>query len=231
MIAPSHSPLNGPSTVAHAELGAEPFGDLVADTGAEHHDEQAQCLDSHARDTRQPQGHAAVPPHEDGQGAADAGRRRRGRAGQEASTSSRIASALSSLVFSASASSDTRIWRAFASIRFSPARQATLTLAAPEVAHDLGHLDDVAAGQLLEVGLVAARPVGRLLGVRLAQHVEDAVETLLVHDVAHADEVDVVRRNADGQVTLGDAQDEVVPLDALDRPLLDGLDGAAPWCG
>src|SRR6478609_5516784 len=40
---------------------------------------------------------------------------------QEARTSSRMASALSSLVFSASASSETRIWRALASIRFSPA--------------------------------------------------------------------------------------------------------------
>jgi hypothetical protein len=43
--------------------------------------------------------------------------------------------------------------------------QATVLVAAPQVADDLGDLDDVAGGELLEVGLVAARPVGRLLGV------------------------------------------------------------------
>src|SRR4029079_5885549 len=51
-------------------------------------------------------------------------------------------------------------------------REATVTLAAPQVANDLGHLHHVAAVQLLEVGLVAARPVGRLLDVRSAQDVE-----------------------------------------------------------
>ena len=40
---------------------------------------------------------------------------------QDARTSSSVASAVSSLVCSASANSDTRIWRALASIRFSPA--------------------------------------------------------------------------------------------------------------
>ena len=43
------------------------------------------------------------------------------RSTQEARTSSRMVSAFSSSVFSASASSETRIWRALASIRFSPA--------------------------------------------------------------------------------------------------------------
>src|SRR5690606_32202170 len=52
--------------------------------------------------------------------------RKRGHVGggaQEARTSSRMVSALASSVFSASASSETRIWRALASIRFSPAER------------------------------------------------------------------------------------------------------------
>src|SRR5258708_5911782 len=44
--------------------------------------------------------------------------------------------------------------------------QPAVVLAAPQVTDDLGHLDDVARGELLQVGLVPARPVGRLLGVR-----------------------------------------------------------------
>src|SRR5690606_8975737 len=63
-----------------------------------------------------------------GQVVAEAGAGARGRedgaaahAGQEVRTSSSMASACSSSVCSASASSETRIWRALASIRFSPA--------------------------------------------------------------------------------------------------------------
>src|SRR4051794_27600063 len=67
-----------------------------------------------------------------------------------------------------------------------PGRQPTLTLTAPQVAYDLRDLDHVAARQLLEVGLVAAGPVGRLLGVRRAQHLEDPVQALLADDVTDA---------------------------------------------
>ena len=73
--------------------------------------------------------------------------------------------------------------------------QATVVVAAPEVADDLGHLDDVAGGELLEVRLVAARPVGRLLGVGRAQHLEDPLQALLVDDVANADVLGVVGWN------------------------------------
>ena len=102
--------------------------------------------------------------------------------------------------------------------------QAAVLLAAPEVAHDLGHLVHVAGGELLEVRLVPARPVGRLLGVRRAQHLEHPVQTLLANHVADADDLGVVRGNPDGQVALRNLEDEVLLLLALDRPGLDGLD-------
>src|ERR1044071_3493024 len=70
--------------------------------------------------------------------------------------------------------------------------QPAILLAPPEVAHHFGHLVHIAGGELLEVGLVPARPVGRLLGVRSAQHIEDAVETLLADDVANTDDLGVV---------------------------------------
>src|SRR5690242_1094104 len=47
-----------------------------------------------------------------------------------------------------------------------PRRKTTLTLTTPEVTNDFGHLERVAGGELLEIGLVSPRPVGRLLGVR-----------------------------------------------------------------
>src|SRR5690348_3141177 len=62
-------------------------------------------------------------------------------------------------------------------------REAAVLVATPQVADDLGNLDDVAGGELLEVGLVAAAPVGGLLGERSAQHLEHAVEALLADDV------------------------------------------------
>ena len=72
----------------------------------------------------------ARPGRDDDDGDARDGRRVRhgtltlpGVEAQEARTSSRTAPACSSSVFSASASSEIRIWRAFASMRFSPAER------------------------------------------------------------------------------------------------------------
>src|SRR3954470_1365947 len=103
-------------------------------------------------------------------------------------------------------------------------REATVLVTAPEVADDLRHLVHVTGGQLLEVGLVATRPVGRLLGVRCAQDLEDLVQAFLTHDVTDADDLCVVGRNAHSEVALSDLQHEVGLLDALDGPLLDRLD-------
>src|SRR5690606_34265579 len=87
---------------------------------------------------------------------------------------------------------------------------------------------DVTRGQLLEVGLVPPGPVGRLLGVRRPEDVEHLLQTLLAHDVADADEVDVLRRDLDGQVALGDLALEVGLLHAADGRGLDLLDERCP---
>ncbi|MBG9885578.1 hypothetical protein ABE10_03035, partial [Bacillus toyonensis] len=91
----------------------------------------------------------------------------------------------------------------------------------PQVADDLTHLDDVAGGELLEVGLVPARPVGRLLGKRGSQHLEHAVEALPADHVAHADEVDVLSRDLDDEVSLRDVQLQILLCLALDHPVFD----------
>src|SRR3954462_7374176 len=102
--------------------------------------------------------------------------------------------------------------------------QATVLVPAPEVTHDLGDLVHVTGGQLLEVGLVTTRPVGRLLGVGGTQDLEDLVQALLADDVADADDLGVVGRYPHREVALSDLQHEVGLLFALDGPLLDRLD-------
>ena len=105
-----------------------------------------------------------------------------------------------------------------------PRRQAAIVVPAPQVAHDLGHLVDVAAGELLQVRLVAARPVGGLLHMLGLQHLDDVLEALVVHDVPHADQVHVLRGDLDGQVALRHLELEVHLLFALDGARLDLLD-------
>src|SRR5690606_6679013 len=103
-------------------------------------------------------------------------------------------------------------------------RQPAVRVPAGEVAHDLRHLDHVARRELLEVRLVPARPVGRLLGVGCTQHLEHAVEALLADDVTHADEVDVLGWDFDGQVALRDLELEVDLVLSADGARLDLLD-------
>src|SRR5918993_4353442 len=88
-------------------------------------------------------------------------------------------------------------------------RQAAVLVAAPQVTHDLGDLDDVPGGQLLEVGLEAARPVGRLLGEGGAEHLEHLVQAFLRHHVANTHEVTVLGGYLDDEVALGDLELEV----------------------
>ncbi len=134
------------------------------------------------------------------------------------------ASALSSLVPSASASSLTRIWRALESMRFSPALRPRSLSRRQRSRTTSPTLLMSPRGELLEVGLVAARPVGRLLHGRGPQDLEHLVEAGLPDDVADADDLGVVGRDPDGQVALGDLEDEVDLVLALDGAGLDGLD-------
>ena len=85
--------------------------------------------------------------------------------------------------------------------------------------------------ELLQVGLVAARPVGRLVGYDGPQHVEDAVQAFLVNDVADADELGVVGRDADREIALRHLQHQVDLLDTLDGAGLDGLDQRSAMVG
>src|SRR4051794_15208516 len=82
--------------------------------------------------------------------------------------------------------------------------ETALALATPEVTHDLGDLERVTGGELLEVRLVTPRPVGRLLGVRSAEDVEDLAQAFLADHFANADDLGVLSRHPDGQITLGD---------------------------
>src|SRR5665647_1231015 len=81
-----------------------------------------------------------------------------------------------------------------------PSGEATVLVTTPQVTNNLGDLDDVPRRELLEVGLVAPRPVGRLLGVRCAQHIEDALQPLWANDIANTHEITVLRGNLDGQI-------------------------------
>jgi hypothetical protein len=83
--------------------------------------------------------------------------------------------------------------------------------------------------QLLEVGLVTTRPVGRLVRHDGPEHVEDAVEAFLVNDVADTHEVEVARRHPDHEVLLGDnAKNQVLLLFSLDGAHLDVFDDRGP---
>src|SRR5680860_221306 len=64
-------------------------------------------------------------------------------------------------------------------------------------------------GKLLEVGLVTARPVGRLLGVRCTQDVEDTLQALRANDVADTHEIAVLGGHLDGQIALGNLEHQV----------------------
>src|SRR5699024_1221440 len=103
-------------------------------------------------------------------------------------------------------------------------RQAPVLLAPPQVPDHLRHLVDVTRGELLQVGLVAPRPIRRLLGMRCPQYLEDFVEPLLVDHVTNAHVLGVGRRYPNRQITLRDAEHQVLLVLALDLPHLDRFD-------
>ncbi|MPM92876.1 hypothetical protein SDC9_140012 [bioreactor metagenome] len=79
--------------------------------------------------------------------------------------------------------------------------------------------------QLLQVGLVAAGPVRGLLRVRSPQHLEDLLQTIGIHDVPDADQVEIARRHPDHQIVLADDPQHqvelVLPLDLAGFHVLD----------
>src|SRR5215467_7530013 len=109
--------------------------------------------------------------------------------------------------------------------------QTALAVAAPQIADDLGDLVHVAGRELLQIGLVSARPVGRLLGVRGAQDLEYPLKAFLPDNIPHTDQFRVVCWNPHRQVALIDLENEVRPVLALDRTDLDFLDPSSPMVG
>src|SRR4051812_43758647 len=109
--------------------------------------------------------------------------------------------------------------------------QTALAVTSPQVANNLGDLVDVAGRDLLDVGLVAPGPVGRLFGVGSFEDLEDPLQAVLTDDITDADVFSVVRRNPDSQVALGNLQNEVHLFLALDDPGLDRLDQSCPMMG
>src|SRR5262249_5396063 len=63
--------------------------------------------------------------------------------------------------------------------------QAALAVTSPQIADDLSDLVHVAGRQLLQVRLVPARPVGRLLGVRGTQDLEYPLKAFLPDNIPH----------------------------------------------
>src|ERR1700744_1726329 len=102
--------------------------------------------------------------------------------------------------------------------------QTTLLVATPQVAHYLGHLVHITGGKLFQIGLVAARPVRGLFGVRGAQHLKDLVEAFLPDDVADTDILGVLGGNSNGQVSLRHFQDEIFFLLPFDGSGFNRLD-------
>src|SRR5258707_4698401 len=110
-------------------------------------------------------------------------------------------------------------------------RQAPLTVPAPQVANYLGDLVDVSGRELLEIGLVPAGPVGRLLRVRGAEHLEYALQPFLPDHVPDANQLSVVGGNTHSQVALVDLEHEVGLILTLDRTGLDLFDPSSPMMG
>ena len=111
-------------------------------------------------------------------------------------------------------------------------RQALVLVAERQVPHDLGDLVDVAALQLLDVVLEAARPVGRHPRLLLAKDGEHLLDLFVVDDVAQADGVGVVGRHLEGEVAVGEAEDEVLAFFSPKASIFSRFSiTAAPWWG
>src|ERR1700682_1481118 len=102
--------------------------------------------------------------------------------------------------------------------------KAALLVTTPQVAHHFGDLVHVTGGKLLQVRLVAARPVGGFFGMRGAEHLEYLVEALLPDHVTHADILGVVGGYSNGEVSLRHFQNEIFLLFAFDGSGFDRLD-------
>src|SRR5215213_5154500 len=110
--------------------------------------------------------------------------------------------------------------------------ESTLALTPPQVAYDFSNLHHIAGVQLLQVGLVSPRPVGRFLRVRSPQHAEDPLQAVSIDDIADAHEVEVAGGYPDHQVALtDDPKYEIELVFTLDLTGFDVLDHGGPMIG
>src|SRR5206468_12259452 len=82
-------------------------------------------------------------------------------------------------------------------------REPSLPLTTPEVTDDLCHLEWITRGQLLQVRLVTPGPVGRFLGVRGTENVEDLAKAFLADHFPDTDDLGIFSGHPNSQVTLG----------------------------
>jgi hypothetical protein len=107
-------------------------------------------------------------------------------------------------------------------------REALLAVADGEVADDLGHLEDVAGLEALDVALEPAAPIALGRGLTGAQDLEDAVDVVGAADLADADLLAVVARHHEGEVAICQLEDQVLPGLAAYLTILEALDDRGP---
>src|SRR5206468_2530816 len=103
-------------------------------------------------------------------------------------------------------------------------RQALLPVPHGEVADHLGDLEDVARLEALDVALEAPAPVALGGGLAGAQDVHHAFDVLGAADLADADLLTALTGDHEGQVAVGQLQDEVLAGLATHLAVLQALD-------
>ena len=139
---------------------------------------------------------------------------------------------MSSSTRSAGASSETRICRAFGKHALLAGGQATLTLASPEVANNLGNLQHIAGVELLEIGFVPRATSWSAPRCGCAKDTENPFQTVSVYNVTDPNKVQVARRYTDDEITLtNNPQYEIELVFTLDLPGFNVLDDGGPMIG
>ena len=93
-----------------------------------------------------------------------------------------------------------------------------------KVTHHFRDFIDIAGGDLLDIQLVATRPVHLLLNDRSAQNLEHLGHFVGVDDISHTNLFGIINRNVDDQtVRRKHRQLQIFAGDSLDCPFGDGL--------
>src|SRR5689334_13573220 len=109
--------------------------------------------------------------------------------------------------------------------------QPALPVPPPQVTNDLGDLVHVTRRELLQVGLVTPRPVGRLFRMRRAEHLEHPLKPFGAYDVTNAYQLGIVCGDTHSQVALVDLEHQIGSILALYGASLDRFDASSPVMG